>query len=374
MTRERFEELISVLGPEPWVRAALILVLAFAASKAAELLLARALPRLTRRTRTDLDDQIFAALKRPIAVSVVLVGVHFALLILEVRAPYDGYLRSLLATLATLVWIGFALRFSRLVLAALSRNRERFSFIQPQTLPLLENTATIALVGGGIYFLLLAWHVSVSGWLASAGIAGLALGLAAKDTLANLFAGVSILADTAFSVGDFVTLDSGERGEITRIGIRSSRLLTRDDLEIVIPNSILANSKIVNEAGGPARQRRVRLKVQVAYGSDVAQVRRLLIAIAGDHPQVRQQPEPRVRFRAFEDSGLRFELLAWVDEPVLRGRVLDALNTEVYQRFNTEGIEFPYPKRDLYLRQMPESPFAGATPERPASHPGPETP
>ncbi len=147
-----------------------------------------------------------------------------------------------------------------------------------------------------------------------------------------------------------------------------------DDLEIVIPNSILANSKIVNEAGGPARQRRVRLKVQVAYGSDVAQVRRLLIAIAGDHPQVRQQPEPRVRFRAFEDSGLRFELLAWVDEPVLRGRVLDALNTEVYQRFNTEGIEFPYPKRDLYLRQMPESPFAGATPERPASHPGPETP
>ncbi len=353
MNREQLEGIVAFLGPNPWIRALLILGLSLVAARVAEILLARALPRLTRRTQTELDDNIFAAARKPITISVLLVGVHFALLMLAVPAPFDRYLKSLLATLAILVWLGFALKFSRLVLAALSRNRERFTFIQPQTLPLLENTATIFLAGGGVYFLLLAWHVAVSGWLASAGIAGLALGLAAKDTLANLFAGVSILADSAFSVGDFVTLDSGERGEITRIGIRSSRLLTRDDLEIVIPNSILANSKIVNEAGGPGRQRRVRVKVQVAYGSDVEQVRRLLEAIARDHPGVCAQPEPRVRFRAFEDSGLKFELLAWVDEPVLRGRVLDALNTEVYQRFNAEGIEFPFPKRDLYLREIP---------------------
>ncbi len=349
MTRERLDELVAVLGPDPWIRALLVVVLSWIVAKAVEILLARTLPRLTRRTRTELDDQVFAALKRPITASVLLVGVHFALLILEVPTPFDRYLGSLLATLAILVWLGFALKLSRLVLSALSRHRERFTFIQPQTLPLLENAATLVLAGGGIYFLLLAWHVSVSGWLASAGIAGLALGLAAKDTLANLFAGVSILADAPFSVGDFIVLESGERGEITRIGIRSSSLLTRDDLEIVLPNSVLANSKIVNEAGGPGRQRRVRVKVQVAYGSDVDQVRSLLIAIARDHHQVLGQPEPRVRFRAFEDSGLFFELLAWVDEPVLRGRVLDALNTEVYQRFNAEGIEFPYPKRDLYL-------------------------
>ncbi len=355
MSRQHFEELIALLGPDPWIQALLILGLSLVTAKVAEMLLARALPRLTRRTQTELDYQIFAALRKPVTVSFLLVGVHFALLVLEVPAPFDGYLKSVLATLAIFMWLLFALRFSRLILAALSRNRERFTFIQPQTLPLMENTATLVLAGGGIYFLLLAWHVSVSGWLASAGIAGLALGLAAKDSLARLFAGVSILADAPFSVGDFIVLESGERGEITRIGIRSSRLLTRDDLEIVLPNSILANSKIVNEAGGPARQRRVRVRVQVAYGSDVDQVRSLLTTIAGDHHQVCEQPEPRVRFRAFEDSGLRFELLAWVDEPVLRGRVLDALNTEIYQRFNAEGIEFPFPKRDLYIRQTPDA-------------------
>ncbi len=194
MVRQRFEELIAALGPDPWIRALLILVLSLVAAKAAEILLVRTLPRLTRRTRTEIDDKIFAALKRPVTVSALLVGVYLALIDLGVQAPFDRYLRSVLATLAILVWLGFALAISRLILSVLSRNRERFTFIQPQTLPLLENAATLILVGGGIYFLLIAWHISVSGWLASAGIAGLALGLAAKDTPAKRLASVSLAA------------------------------------------------------------------------------------------------------------------------------------------------------------------------------------
>lgn len=354
MTPDRIEELVAALGPNRWLQAVLVLVLALLLAKLAQVVLARILPRLTRRTRTELDDQIFALLRQPISTSLLLIGAHFALLLLDIPPPFDDYSTSLLTTFAVLVWLGFAIRFARLVLETLARYQDRFTFVQPQTLPMLENAATVVIAGAGVYFFLLAWDISVSGWLASAGIAGLALGLAAKDTLANLFAGVSILADSAFTVGDFIVLETGERGEITRIGIRSSRLLTRDDLEIVIPNSILANSKIINEAGGPARQRRVRVKVQVAYGSDIELVRRLLIDVANGHRQVLEQPEPRVRFRAFEDSGLLFELLAWVAEPVLRGRVLDALNCEVYKRFNRAGIEFPYPKRDLYIHRFPE--------------------
>ena len=353
MNLEIVRELIAELAPIPGVQAFGILLGAFVVAKLAELALSL-LPKLTRHTSTELDDQILALLRRPVATSVVLIGIHFAFLRLELQPPFDGYVESLIATVAVLIWLLFAARVSKLILEALSRNHERFPFIQPKTLPVLDNAMTIVVFAAGLYFLLVAWGVPVSGWLASAGIAGLALGLAAKDTLANLFAGVAILADTPFSVGDFIVLDSGERGEITRIGIRSSRMLTRDDLEIVIPNSALADSKIINEAGGPGRQRRVRVKVQVAYGSDIDQVRDTLLAIADEHPQVCAEPNPRVRFRAFEDSGLRFELLAWVDEPVLRGRVLDALNTEVYKRFNVDGIELPFPKRDVYVRELPK--------------------
>ncbi|MEM7581823.1 MAG: mechanosensitive ion channel family protein [Acidobacteriota bacterium] len=336
---------------EPWQRALAILLLAMALAKLAQIISVRVLPRLTRRTSTQIDDRLFALLRRPVSQTVLLLGVHFASLQLELSAPFDRYLASVLATIAILVWLGFAMRFSNLALETLSRRRDIFTFIQPQTLPVLENAATVILVGGAAYFLLLAWHVSVSGWLASAGIAGLAIGLAAKDTLANLFAGISILADSPFAVGDFIVLETGERGEIIRIGIRTSRMLTRDDLEIIIPNSVLANSKIINEAGGPARQRRVRVSIQVAYGSDIAQVRQVLLEVAQSHHQVLSEPSPRVRFREFQDSGLRFELLAWVAEPVLRGRILDTLNSAIYDRFNAEGIQFPYPSRDVYLHQ-----------------------
>ncbi|MGB6363099.1 MAG: mechanosensitive ion channel family protein, partial [Thermoanaerobaculia bacterium] len=72
-------------------------------------------------------------------------------------------------------------------------------------------------------------------------------------------------------------------------------------------------------------------------------------------PSIDGEPEPRVRFRRFAESGLDFELMGWIHEPVLRGRVLDALNTEVYKRFAVEGIEIPFPKRDVYLHQVPPS-------------------
>ena len=84
-------------------------------------------------------------------------------------------------------------------------------------------------------------------------------------------------------------------------------------------------------------------------GSDIDQVEQVLRAIASDHPEIDDQPEPRVRFRSFGSYSLDFELLGWIHEPVLRGRVLHELHSEVYKAFKREGIEIPYPKHDVYL-------------------------
>jgi small-conductance mechanosensitive channel len=194
----------------------------------------------------------------------------------------------------------------------------------------------------------------MTAWLASAGIAGIAIGFAAKDTLANLFSGVFILADGPYKIGDYVVLESGERGKITQIGIRSTRLLTRDDVEVTIPNAIMGNTRVVNESGGPHEKYRIRVQVAVAYGSDIDQVREVLMGIAASSEAICRDPEPRVRFRTFGASGLDFELLCWVENPELRGRVLDALNSAVYKRFMAEGIEIPYSKHDIYIKEMPQ--------------------
>ncbi len=143
---------------------------------------------------------------------------------------------------------------------------------------------------------------------------------------------------------------------MTKIGIRSTRILTRDDVEITIPNATIGNSKIINESGGPYVKYRNRIPVGVAYGSDVDLVREILLEVAQEAAKeggVVLDPEPRVRFRGFGDSALLFELLYWIKEPVLRGQIQDLLNTLTYKALAKAGIEIPYPKRDLYVKEMP---------------------
>ena len=195
----------------------------------------------------------------------------------------------------------------------------------------------------------------MTAWLASAGIVGIAVGFAAKDTIANLLSGVFILADSPYKIGDYIVIDSGERGKVTHIGLRSTRLLTRDDLEINIPNAIIANGKIINESSGRHVKSRTRIAVSVAYGSDLDRVKGLLLKVAAAEQQICTDPEPRVRFRTFGASGLDLELLVWIDDPEIRGRVIDALNTAVYNCFNQEGIEIPFSKQDLYIKELPPS-------------------
>ena len=125
------------------------------------------------------------------------------------------------------------------------------------------------------------------------------------------------------------------------------------------PNAVIANSKITNESGGPWEKERIRIAVGVAYGSDVDRVCEVLKATAKAQEHVCAAPEPRVRFRAFGDSSLNFELLCWIDEPVLRGRMVHALNLAVYKAFQRDGIEIPFPQRDVHLRSLPRELAAG---------------
>jgi MscS family membrane protein len=236
----------------------------------------------------------------------------------------------------------------------LGQIRDRCAVVEERTIPLFDIAATIVVVAFAAYALLQVWNIDATAWLASAGVVGIAVGFAAKDTLANLFAGFFIIADSPYKVGDYIVLDSGDRGEVTRVGIRSTRLLTRDDVEIIIPNAEMANTKVVNESGGRWVKFRIRLKVGVAYGSDVDRVVAVLEREALAHDAVCRVPEPRVRMRGFGDSSLDFELLCWVEHPSERGIVSHHLYMNIYKALGREGIEIPFPQRDVWLRSVPQ--------------------
>ncbi len=345
--------LLDAFGEHIAVRAIAVLLLAVIAALIIDRIIMRLLKGLSARTSSRLDDQILGFLSQPLFTSIMLLGLAAATTILKPAPGVEAIVFPLMQSYAVLLWSLFLIRIARLLLRKMAQSPVRFALVRNQTLPLFENIALLLIVGLAVYLLFSAWHIDMTAWLASAGIIGIAVGFAAKDTLANLFSGVFILADTPYKIGDYIVLDSGERGEVTHIGIRSTRILTRDDVEVTIPNSIMGNTKILNESGGPHTKYRIRVKVGVAYGTDVDVVRLVLMEVAAAEQAICDDPEPRVRFRSFGNSSLDFELLGWIDEPSLRGRVIDALLTAIYKRFMSEGIEIPYSKQDVYIKEMP---------------------
>ncbi len=357
---DTLKEYLDLLSNDPWLRAGIILVGAIVAAFLIDWMCTRLLRALTKRTKTDFDDQLISLFHRPIQITVVLIGLMAATgqldLVVQTAegAPGKNWqltINSFVHTLMILVWMGWAFRFSRLLLKGLSKDTKRFQVIEPTTLPLFDNLARVLIFGFAIYLAVKAWDGDVSTVLASAGVMGIALGFAAKDTLSNLFAGIFILADAPYRLGDFIVLDSGERGKVVHIGIRSTRLLTRDDIEITIPNAVMGSAKILNETGGVSTKRRLRIPVGVAYGSDVDLVRQVLMQTAQSEKMVCTNPEPRVRFRRFGDSTLDFELLCWIPEPVLRGQATDLLLTAVYKNFAVNEIEIAFPQLDVHLKR-----------------------
>lgn len=347
------EEQLRQLEEIAEVRAAVIIAGSIIAATVIEWVLRRTLVALARRTQSSLDDALVEAIRRPVFVSVVLLGLAWATDELGLMTGLVHGIHSALETLAVLIWAGAAFRIGGALLEALGRRGEGTSIIQARTLPVFDMLLKVVVVGAALYFAFLAWRIDLTAWLASAGIIGIAIGFAAKDTLANLFSGIFIVADAPYRVGDFIVLDDGLRGRVTRIGIRSTRVLTRDDIEVIVPNAVIANSKIVNETGGPDIKQRVRVGVDCAYGSDIDKVREVLLACPAGAPDVSPEPAPEVRFCEFGGSGLRFELRVWIADPAIRGRVIDDLHCRIYKGFRAAGIEIPYSKHDVYIKELP---------------------
>ncbi len=352
---QRVLEWAAIIGPNKYLQSIAIALAFIAIGKTAGWLLKGTVRRFTDRSETDLDDRIVSLLHRPLFMTFVLTGLAMATRRLELGDSPEYLTLGLLRTFAIIVWYSTFHQMTT-VLVQSAKRRGNSKLVQTGMLQLLQNAIKIFLFVLAIYFLFLAWDINVTAWVASAGIIGLALSLAARDTLSNVFAGISIVMDAPYKTGDFIILDSGERGVVTMIGLRSTRLLTRDDIEITVPNGVIGNSKITNEAGGPSKKHRLRIAVSVAYGSDIDHVIATLEQVAADNDEISSSPSARVRLRAFGDSSLDFELLCWIDQPIDRGRINHDLHCAVYKAFAANEIVIPFPTRNLRVETIPPSP------------------
>jgi small-conductance mechanosensitive channel len=334
----------------PWLFASLLVLTGFGIGWILKKLIHRLLNVLRASDKTELDYEIVHYLTQPILQTMVTFSLVLALAVLDFPGAIEHVLIRVCITVLLLLWGRAWFRATKVILQALEAERHRFHLFQPRTVPLYEMGIKLLLLGLFIYFVFLVWGIDATAWVASAGIIGIVVGFAARDTLANLISGVSIVADAPYKIGDYIVLESGERGLVVSLGIRSTRILTRDDVEISIPNALIGSAKIINESGGPWVRHRIRIPVGVAYDSDIDKVIEVLKAIAHDNENVVEEPSPRVRLRGFGNSSIDMELLCWINQPADRGMTVHHLIREIIKRFRAEQIEIPFPQRDLHFK------------------------
>jgi small-conductance mechanosensitive channel len=184
----------------------------------------------------------------------------------------------------------------------------------------------------------------------AAGGLGIGLGLGLQNIATNLVSGLVVLMERPVKIGDRIEV-AGTEGEVVEIRARSTTVLTNDNIAIIIPNSRFITEEVVNWSYADAKVR-FRIPVSVSYDSDVRHVERLLLEVAHANPDVLDDPAPAVRFAAFGDSALQFELRAWTVSLMQRkGKLISDLNFAILEKFRLHGIVIPFPQRDVHWKR-----------------------
>jgi len=197
--------------------------------------------------------------------------------------------------------------------------------------------------------------INVMPFVAGAGVAGIAVGFAAKDTLSNLIAGVLLIIDRPFEIGDRIEVwsaptNSATWGDVIDIGLRATKIRTTDNIVIIIPNNEIMKRDIVNYTT-ISRDIRVRIPIGVAYDADIKKAKSIVLQVAGTAEWVLKDPPPKVVVRQFGESSVDLELRVWIKDARRRIDTISYMTDRVKDSFDKEGIEIPYPKRDITIKQ-----------------------
>jgi len=197
--------------------------------------------------------------------------------------------------------------------------------------------------------------VNVMPFIAGAGVAGIAIGFAAKDTLSNLIAGILLIIDRPFEIGDRIEVWSAPAGtaswgDVIDIGLRATRIKTTDNIIIIIPNNEIMKRDIVNYTTNN-NNIRVRINIGIAYDADIATAKQIIIRVAGAMHWVLKNPPPKVVVRNFGESAVDLQARLWIKNARKRMDTISFMTDQVKAEFDQAGIEIPFPRRDITLIQ-----------------------
>jgi MscS family membrane protein len=318
------------------------------------LIFVRFLSRLTKRTETKVDDILLGIISKPLAFLFVVAGTYISLKVLGLEVELiNRVLKTLI--IFVLAWASyngviafeehifrFAARFGR------ELEREIGGFL------IKISKAFVIVVG--VVAILQEWGINVSALLASLGLGGLAFALAAKDTAANLFGGLTVLADKSMKVGDWIKIGDVE-GIVEDIGLRTTKIRSFEKSLITVPNQVLANQSLENFSRRNVR--RIKMTVGVTYSTTREQMVGILEDIRNmlkNHPGIAKDQLLMVYFTDFGDSSLDIFIYCFTNtanwEEYLAIR--EDVNLKIMEIVEKRGASFAFPSRSIYIEQVPD--------------------
>ena len=343
-------ELLNNYTTNKYIQSLIILLIFFIMSQLVVLLSQIIILKITKRTKTVIDDLIVAKTNKPLSLILLLMGIRLAIIPHPIRKDYLDIMENIIATLIMGIITYIVIVIVDIVIDNWGKKfaSKTESKVDDELVVLFQKFSRIIIGLVGLIFILDIWEIKVTPLLASLGIAGVAVALALQNTLGNIFGGVSLVVDRSITVDDFIKLDDGTEGFVVDIGLRSTKIKSRDGDLIILPNGKLADSKIYNYQK-PLPITRVTAEFGVNYGSDVEKVKKIVLNEINRINAVLKNPAPCVIFEELGDFALKFKAFFWVGTIEKKIETKDAAVTAIYNALNKNKIGIPFPTRTVYL-------------------------
>ncbi len=326
--------------------------LAFVAARIVDWVVGSILKKWAKHTATRLDDVLLELVHGPVKVIAFVIFLHVGLRVF----PWPDWVESFISKVLQVV-IAISVTYVAVkaidVLVGYWKQRAAASddkVFDAQLIPIVRNTLKVFVVV--VAFLVTSQNLGlhITGLLASLSIGGLAVGLAAQDTLANLFGAVAVFVDKPFRVGDQIKLDAVE-GLVETIGMRSTRVRTPDGHLVTIPNKTVGNATITNVAKRPTI--RTVMNIGITYDTPTDKLKRALEILSEIYRSEPMTKDVLITFNKFADSALNIEVVHFWNSTDQRAYLkgLQAMNLRVKEAFDREAVEFAFPTQTIYVKE-----------------------
>ena len=334
------------------IRAGLSVLLALIAWAILKSLLGMVRNRLTAAEKFKVDNRIWASVRKALKYVLILVCGTYLIRLFNLKL-----VEKLFPALFIVLLAGPITSFLLLLLGYLERKwaNNTETKIDNILFDLLNKFSGAIIYAVAVVLALDILGINVMPFVAGAGVLGIAVGFAAKDTLSNLIAGILLIIDRPFEMGDRIEVwsapaGSATWGDVIDIGLRATKIRTTDNIIIVIPNNEIMKRDIVNYTL-ISTMIRVRVNIGVSYETPIEKAKELLLAVAASADWVSKEPPPKVVVRSFGESSVDLQLRVWINDARKRMDTISYITDRTKTEFDAHGIEIPYPKRDIHVIQ-----------------------